>query len=424
MTKKILSLSLAAIMLCGCGAQGIVNENSEARETQNNIVEPVRTENLLDVFNAEAKDIISSIYKDDPPEVLINVGREIPDIDGKKYKGETVNLNSFKGKNTVIEFIGHWCEYCQDMRRNYMDQIIEQNPDVTFVECFIDGAEKDTIKENDQEVEADTIEKFYEEAGVSPSTEIIIEESEEIHKYAFEELGAEYLPTFIFIDEAGKISWVHEGELHPEQFESIRPFAFDKPARLYEMTIEGYPEPWKYKRTWEDVRNDLSEEIVESINKLNDSEDAQASCYSNILVAFDPNEEKPDINGNLLDMKSLTGMSIYTFFSEYDEDIEKEIDEINALFDEGNQNIITVIIEDKNIEISEFLETLSVYPKGYVFSAGDLPTSLYSLHLNDVPTSIFINEDENMVTGSITGPITYHRLKTAVDVFSTLSKCQ
>ena len=443
--KRIVSLIISAMMLCSCQAprqstpQTTVPEatasqspqpeaspgaetNTTVQTTSNKFVEPISTGGYqTGAFNETGNEILQEIYQsiDQVPYSTVSVGKEIPDISAKQYKGGDVNLASYKGKNVLIELVSYWCAHCQLERREYLPEVLKNNPDIEYIEVFVNGSEKDETNDN-----TDTIAKFYEDAKVKIGNEMILETNSAIVDYAQNDIKIQYFPSFLFFDESGKMSWFYEGDLTNDLFSKIRKYAYDDGPRLYDNLTEGLSNAWEYKRTWEDVRADLTGDARKMIEQVNDNDpDAITACYSNVAQRIVPDEPVVSSNNKTFDMAVLSGITVYAFFSEHDENILKEIDALKK-FDSENEEFhpVIVILEDAELPVDEYIKKKGVEFDGVIFSAVNIPKPLYHLYLFGIPTLFMVDEANKVVLGSASGDITADRLALAKEAFTGENK--
>ena len=425
--KRIVSLIIAVMMLCSCQtaqqptlptAVPGTETATTAQTTSEKFVEPISEGGYqTGAFNETGNKMLQEIFQsiDQVPYSTVSVGKEIPDISAKQYKGEEINFASYKGMKVLIELVSYWCAHCQLERREYLPEILKNNPDVEYIEVFVNGSEKDENKDN-----TDTIAKFYEDAKVQIGDETILETNSEIVDYAQNDIKIQYFPSFLFFDESGRMSWFYEGDLTNDIFTKIRKYAYDDGPRLYENLSEGLDNAWEYKRTWEDVRADLTSDARDMIERVNDNDpDAIAACYSNVAQRIVPDEPVVSSNNKTFDMAALSGITVYAFFSEHDENILKEIDALKK-FDSENEEFhpVIVILEDAEIPVDEFVEQKGIEFDGVIFSAVNIPKPLYHLYLFGIPTLFMVDESNKVVLGSASGDITADRLALAKESFT------
>lgn len=126
------------------------------------------------------------------------IGKDFPDFELTTMTGKQVKLSDYKGKRVVIEMVANWCSFCQEASKNYIDAALEANPDLEFLQLFIEGDE--------EEVKA-----FYETIG-KPDSDLsnVIPASKDTMLIA-NEINLNGFPTAVFVNTEGKIVWLHAG---------------------------------------------------------------------------------------------------------------------------------------------------------------------------------------------------------------------
>lgn len=412
---------LVGMMICGC-------------ITQKTAVRPVTDDGTnYKAFNEEGQALLSKITGNDDledlPDGILSVGEEFPDIELKTYDGKSLNLKSYKGKPVVLELVAYWCDYCKEENADTLSNIISNNSDVTFVQAFIEGAKEDSVTDdNGNVVTKDTIKEFYDESKASMEDRIIVQENEALQAYVTDTLNLAKFPTFVFYDEDGKISYFSEGELSEEEFNNIRKYAFSTgdngtEDRVYNHLDSSLYQASDYNRTYEDVKNDFSEDKQNRLKNLSiNSKYGEATFYSNVGRTIDVTSKMVDINDEVIDLSEKKNTTIYTFLSEADENLEDEITTLNKfqkVMEKSGVTFITVLITEASEDAKTMYSNLSVKPEGYVIDAKeDLPEALYNIVLYGSPQVLFVNEKEKICTGSYLGTFSLEALQNVYEAMN------
>lgn len=202
---------------------------------------------LADASSVSLDDLTNFLTSD----TLGSVGAEMPSIELQKYNSEeTINLADYKGKKVIFEVIADWCSYCQEMSKEYLDDIIEANPDITFIQYMQSG-----VKE---EVEA-----FYETINKEPNENlIIVYTSEEMNSW-LEQHSFDSYPSFYLFNEDGLLAGREVGLLSADSFvKKFMPIVYNQTLPLYELkTTNGQTiaEAIQYKNIAYEYMNQLTE---------------------------------------------------------------------------------------------------------------------------------------------------------------------
>lgn len=217
--SAILGGSLCVALIAGCmnlTPKEIISEVGTATVVQNGEIQPIMTTSeRTKAFNDDGLYKITNVYGDEnyAADMAGLVGKAIPETELKLLNDEVLNTNDLKGKPFVLEVVANWCTYCKETSKEYMDSIVSKNTDLEFVQIFAEG--------NTGEVNT-----FYEEIGKDPKDVkyIVPANNESIDLVG--KLNITGFPTWIFVDETGRISWVHSGYVKPEEFSTLRDAAY------------------------------------------------------------------------------------------------------------------------------------------------------------------------------------------------------
>lgn len=419
--KKLVCLGVVVGMLCGC-------------VTRLTAVRPVTDDGTnYKAFNEEGQALLKKITGEDDledlPDGILSVGEELPDMELKTYDGTTINLKSYKGKPVVLELVAYWCDYCKEENGETLSNIIFNNSDIIFVQAFIEGAKEDSITDDDGNVVTkDTIKQFYSDSNASMDGRTIIQESENLVAYATDTLNLAKFPTFVFYDEDGKISYFTEGEMTEDEFTNIRKYAFKTgdegtTDRLYDHLDSALYQASDYNRTYEDVKNDFSDEKQSQLKALPiNSKYGEAVFYSNVGRTVDVTSKMVDVNDEIIDITESNGTTVYTFLSESNESLEDEITTLNKfqkVMANKNVTFITALITEASEDAKTMYNNLSTKPEGYVIDAKeDLPEALYNIVLYGSPQVLFVNEKDKICTGSYMGTFSLEALQNVYEAMN------
>lgn len=193
------------------------------------------TEEGMNLFKVNFPDTLTMHY------ALKNIGKEPPEIEGKLMNGEDFALSEKKGQNVILVFSKTTCSICKEMAPT-LKEIEENNPDVVFVHIFPVDNKKD-------------IEGFYKGLDMEvPQHVMSLEDNEGLKELAIEQYKIEQVPTFVFVDDAGRISYTYIGSKDKIMFQDMIDTAFGD-VRLYD-----------YVRTVtvrvDDEGNEIREEVL------------------------------------------------------------------------------------------------------------------------------------------------------------------
>lgn len=284
MLKKSILLLLISGCLAGCSMNSATGE----------ILPVPNNDTLKDIMPEETYKMMSDIYGEQfiqHVDLFKYAGNEVKDYSFKTIDGKTLTDKDLKGKKIVFEIVANWCEFCKEETKNYMDKIVENNKDIVFVQMFAEGGKSE-------------IDAFYKEVGKQPEVDYVIPSSDEVLEF-IQDYGVQSFPTFIFVDETGKLSWMNSGLVTDAQFPTLTKVAFaDK--KIYDTYDSSTLKIDKLDRNFEDVQNELSPDAIEIIEEVESDDESQQTLYTNLNRSWFENN-LTDINGEKVDFGKMKG---------------------------------------------------------------------------------------------------------------------
>lgn len=415
--SAILGGSLCVALIAGCMGgmpKEAINEVGTATVVQNGEIQPIMTTSeRTTAFNDDGLYKITNVYGDVnyAADMAGLIGKSIPETELKLLNGEVLNTNDLKGKPFVLEVVANWCTYCKETSKEYMDGIVSKNNDLEFVQIFAEG--------NTGEVNT-----FYEEIGKDPKdVKYIVPATNEAIDLVGK-LNITGFPTWIFIDETGRISWVHSGYVKPEEFSTLRDAAYTG-DKLYDCLNEDFDD----SRTGVSVNHifdALSDEAISNIMEV--EEDGQYMVYSNLNRSFKGFIAK-NSKGEEVNTKDLLGKKIYLEINVADKSFTGTVEnaknnsKVQELAKEKGIETVQVWLayyeDDKETTGADFRKANGledVY--NYVFDGAEesLLNSIYEFDIYSAPSQLYINEDGRVV-GATTGVIDEARFKASTDLY-------
>lgn len=393
------------------------------------IVKPIsNSSDYYNAFNEEAHNIFKEAFESDDPTLsmkpfYLNVGTELPDAELSTYDGSTINPIDYKGKKVVMEFISYWCQFCQTESREYLDEIIENNDDVVFIQCFLEGGKNIHYMHKDgSETIEDTIKQFYEKAEAKMRDDIIIVQQTENLENVADTLGVNSYPTFMFFDESGRMSWCVDGLVKTDMFNKYCEIAFDNEVKLYDNFREGLTDPKTIYRTYEDVKDDITDEANQRLESLSlDSEKGEEAFYSNVGVSISFENEMTDYNGEVMDLSSDNKNIIFSYLWDSDE-LDEQVKVINELqkdMQDEDVVFVTFILQSKeDRDINTIVSELKEPVEGYIIKnlSSNLNRNWLHIKLTSYPQIFFMSSKEDICMGSYLGDFTVKDIAEAYNV--------
>ena len=231
--------------------QTIEGEVGEIATVRNGEIQPVMTYNeKLKYFSTEGERKV----KGTSPEHQIafmagKVGYAMPnDLTFETFNGKKFTFEELKGKKVAISILATWVAEANETMKNDVKKIIDSNEDIVFVQMLNPFSEE-------------LLDSFFADAGVNKEDfEYFVKISDESTKF-INRLGIEDYPSWIFVDEAGKIAWAQSGKLTQDEFTTVKNTAYDEDA-LYNY-IDANIDVERARITVESVRQSLDKEFVD-----------------------------------------------------------------------------------------------------------------------------------------------------------------
>lgn len=207
MKQKFIGL-LACTILIGSIFTGCTKQEQVTTKTK---PEPKIIEKAVTIdYNATPEQILLSYteegmaeFKRNFPEkpimdfALKSIGKQAPDFELKNLKGDTIKLSNLKGKKILLDIVKVDCPECVKATP-VINKITSQLKDIMVIPVF----PKNTKSE---------VEEFYKSLKMDINTSSIAGKDNLKKMTMIKDYNLSQVPTLIFIDETGKISYVRIG---------------------------------------------------------------------------------------------------------------------------------------------------------------------------------------------------------------------
>ena len=151
---------------------------------------------------------------------LKNIGKDLPAFKGKTMDGKTFDTKDYKGKDMVISVVKTTCPVCQKMTP-IIGEKAKSNEDIKFVSLY------PVDKKNDVK----SYMKKHKE--IKQSNTLVSDDNSWMKKYVVDQFNVAQVPTFIFVDKTGKISYTYIGQTDSVLFDEMLKKAFED-KKLYD----------------------------------------------------------------------------------------------------------------------------------------------------------------------------------------------
>lgn len=166
---------------------------------------------MREFYTPEGEEFIKAIYPDskDSDLALLNIGKsidnELSDIKFLKANNESVNLQSLKGKRIILDFALTTCPSCQE-ELSYMSTR-ETNENEVILHIFPRNTTED-------------IKNIFKELSIKFNSEHIVS-STGMNGLTFEDFNITHVPTKLFINEDGIITYVTTESILDEELYNL-----------------------------------------------------------------------------------------------------------------------------------------------------------------------------------------------------------
>lgn len=415
--SAILGGSLCVALIAGCMSlipTNNVDDLGTATVIKNGEIQPIMTiSEKLEAFTDDALYKITNIYGDVSyaADMAGIVGKKVPSTTLNLLNGEKLSLDTFKNKKYVIEVVADWCSYCQKTSKEYMSDIVSKNTDLEFIQVFGEG-------------NTGAVNKFYEEIGKNPKEMKYVVPADNETIDLINKLKVTGFPTWIFVDETGRVSWVHSGYVTSDEFSTLRDAAYTG-EKIYDCLKEDFDES-RTGITVDHIYDALDEKAIEEIAGVEG--EGQYMVFANLNRKFNAFTAK-DTKGNEVDLSTLAGKKVYLEINVADASFTGTVEnakknaEIQKVADEKGIETVQVWLayynngkESRGDTFREENKLEAVYD--YVFDNGEkaMLDSVYSFDIYSAPSQLYINEDGKVV-GATTGVMNAERFNAAIDVY-------
>lgn len=217
----IMALSISASLMSGCVNTKEKTPITKVIERAVSIDYSGSPEQILSSYSEEGLREFKVRFpeKDRMDYALKQIGKKAPDFEFTNIKGDVINLSSLKGKKVVLDIIKTTCPVCEKTTPT-LQKYAKENNDVVVIPVFPkDNKEDITEYYKKLKLEVDTTAV----AGLDNSQISLIKDYE-----------LKRVPTIIFIDETGKISYAVEGDFDEVVLKDYHSTAFGE-KKLYEL---------------------------------------------------------------------------------------------------------------------------------------------------------------------------------------------
>lgn len=268
--KKLLTaiilFSFVSSLLAGCNSQ----HNTKVIEKDVEVNYSSSPEQILSSYTEEGMEQIKINY---PTQVfreyaLKEIGKNAPDFELKNLKGENIKFSDLKGKKIVIDFEKTTSDVSKKSTP-FLDKVSKEFSDIIYLTVF----PMDT---------KDDIEKYYSDLSLDINKNVIAGKDNGDKMNLVKDYSLTSVPTLIFVDENGKISYTSIGNFDENTLISYQNVAFAD-TKLYNMVKKKKIEVDENGNEIKDITPDNSITKDSSIGDISDNISTDNSDVENAV---------------------------------------------------------------------------------------------------------------------------------------------
>lgn len=394
---KKLVISLLLVLLCACTNNEII-DNTPTEEKQ--YIEPVNNVEVFEFLNQKTKDKLlkANSGEEMKSRILECLGKELLDFELIDYNGNTVKISDYKDDNLLIEISASWCTHCMKQVSDYNDEIIKAYPNLKVIQYFNEG-------------DKDDIDSFYKQVGKAiPKDIIVIPENDEFSKQLLSRYNPEFYPGFLIFNK-GILTYMRIAELTKEQLDNASGIAFNNELDLNELVDDNGVSVLSYKRSENDLINDLCKESKEKLKELDNDEYTKSITFKFMGKDFAYNDQLEDDSEfkseiDFMDYEDLD--TVIFFINKLDEDVITMINDYTDIHSE-----LSVLVVDITDEITNELKDKLSAPVCSVMN--QIPKTINEISFITYPSCVFV--EKGTITGAYSNIANIEMLNKATDTF-------
>lgn len=393
--KKLLA-SLLIVFLCACSNNVTPPDSSLEKE----YIEPVNDVEVFEYLNDDTKEKLlkANSGEEMSSKTLECLGKELFDFELTDYYGNTFNLNDFKDDKLLIEISASWCTHCMKQVSDYNDELIDNYPDLKIIQYFNEG-------------DKSGVQSFYKEVGKTvPSNIHVVPENDDFSKQLLSRYNPEFYPGFLIFNN-GKLTYMNISELTKEQLDNASGIAFNNELDLNELVDEDGIPVLSYKRSVNDLINDLCDESINKLKEIDNDEYTKSITLEYMGSKFPYNDQFEDDSDFLSEVNFIEYENLDTvlfFLNKVDDEYIKLLND----YTDGHPEL-SIIVVDITDEICDELKDKLTAPVASIMN--QVPKILNEISFITYPSCVFI--EKGTITGAYSNVLNIEMLNKATNIF-------
>lgn len=381
--SKLFLVSLLLISVSSC--------KKETDEEINNDVqyEYVTPANDTGLFNYLRKDVKDLLFKANTGETLDD--NQLKLFNARLYQGSAFDINGnlinfadFNNKDIVFEVVSIYCSHCKVQISKYNESIIEQNPNIQFIQFFAEG-------------DGEAIRNFYKDCNTEiDENVIIIPADKDVLDYILK-IGVNLTPSILCFRD-GYLTFPRVGFTTSTAFNCFYDIAFANAFDASNLVDENNNSIFKNRRTNEDVKNDLKQEDILKLQELDNDGNTENITYSLIGQTLDYTDlfDSEDPTLPTVDFTKYQNENVAIFYlymtdlKDTDVGVLKMVNKIISSHPEIS--FINVIVDEDLSSYSKYI-SYGIELKGETVSGkSSLPKDFSKIYAYNYPTVTFVEK--------------------------------
>ena len=189
------------------------HDEEEKTSNTNNEEEILNVENIELKFGDKARiseEEIKNLYSEDVDLLLLAnklIGHPAPNLKFTSLEGEELSINSFKGENIIIEFMGTWCPVCEESTKDVKK--FSEISDTRIIPIGL-GDNSKSLKGFMRDFDVNEIAHYYADTDTVLDTYEIF-----------------FVPIYFYIDKEGYVQIILAGSAEADMLEEFAIKVFD-----------------------------------------------------------------------------------------------------------------------------------------------------------------------------------------------------
>lgn len=186
------------------------NKDGEEATDEEEVLNPEDIELNFGEKARISEEEVKNLYSNDATILLLAnklIGQPAPNIEFTNIDGEKLSIDSFKGENIIVEFMGTWCPVCKEAAQD-----IKQFNEISDVKIIPIGLNDD----------AESIKEFMDELDVNEIPHYYVDTDTVLDTYEIA-----FVPIYFYIDKEGYVQMILAGSAPADMLQEFATKVFN-----------------------------------------------------------------------------------------------------------------------------------------------------------------------------------------------------